>query len=768
MSWFGGSDPVAELDAKIEEASSETIPNGEMDIAVGLEITDIIRSKKVPPKNAMRCLKKRLTKVHQNPNLLLSTLRVIDLCVKNCGAHFLNEIDSKEFVDYLVDYIFKIHYDVKDYKVYSSDAKYKIGSTILKFVKEWNLVLKGSTQTKCLERSYELLVLQGYEFPEIDNLLMQSASNFADSRAPPDWIDGNECMICYNPFSVMSRKHHCRACGGVFCQTHSSKTIPLPALGILQPVRVCDDCYQIHKSKSGGSAKGDHRRLRLIQKSDTNATQESEEDEQLRKAIELSLQESQGPPSYAPPPTAPPAPEPVSKSADTPEEEMDDDMKAAIEASLREYKQEQAYRQPQAPAQSSYPAYDVSQQLQPQPSEPELEFYQSSLPFDPNAYAQPQQTQPQAQQSFHGNLPQISHTSTGASAPPAAPQNQPIHQAQMTPQATRSEDLTEEEEELINLYLQLINGVKNDRSKQINILHDQNLNDLHARVIRLKPKLNRSLRTSIEKYELFLEMNNKLSTITRLYDQFLEAKLNMAYNRHTISSPQYGQAQMYGMPTPSGPQLYNQYSGQQKPAESVHDARSELSSPDDLESPNSFIKRQGTGYPEPPNTYVKRQGTGYPDSSSYSPSTPYPYDVNSSQSNTIPQNQPQSPSAAPYRASMPSYPSQPDYETENPAPVTNATTDQNTGFYPTEPPLGESDEESTTSVASRYPPVAGGEFDDTNSQPNLAHEHASERYPTIAQMEKEDEEHTLPTLANPQAQAPPKRPKSEPEPLIEL
>ncbi|KAM9894612.1 hypothetical protein OXX79_008585, partial [Metschnikowia pulcherrima] len=51
MAWFG-TDPVAELDAKIEEATSESIPNGEMDMAVAMEITDVIRSKKVPPKQA--------------------------------------------------------------------------------------------------------------------------------------------------------------------------------------------------------------------------------------------------------------------------------------------------------------------------------------------------------------------------------------------------------------------------------------------------------------------------------------------------------------------------------------------------------------------------------------------------------------------------------------------------------------------------------------------------------------------------------------------
>ena len=67
-------------------------------------------------------------------------------------------------------------------------------------------------------------------------------------------------------------------------------------------------------------------------------------------------------------------------------------------------------------------------------------------------------------------------------------------------------------------------------------MYDTNLNELYGKVIKLRPKLNKSLRNSIEKYETFLEMNNKISTITRLYDQFLEQKLNMAYGNHNIFS----------------------------------------------------------------------------------------------------------------------------------------------------------------------------------------------------------------------------------------
>ena len=105
----------------------------------------------------------------------------------------------------------------------------------------------------------------------------------------------------------------------------------------------------------------------------------------------------------------------------------------------------------------------------------------------------------------------------------------------MEPNKT-SENLTPEEEDAINLYIRLMNGIKNDRVKQANIIYDKDLSELNAKVVKLKPKLNKSLRSAIESYGFFLQMSNKISTITRLYDLFLETKLNMAYNMHNISS----------------------------------------------------------------------------------------------------------------------------------------------------------------------------------------------------------------------------------------
>ena len=59
------------------------------------------------------------------------------------------------------------------------------------------------------------------------------------------WIADSEavsCMICDSQFSFLTRKHHCRCCGGVFCNECCKSKISLVFLESTEPVRVCNLC----------------------------------------------------------------------------------------------------------------------------------------------------------------------------------------------------------------------------------------------------------------------------------------------------------------------------------------------------------------------------------------------------------------------------------------------------------------------------------------------------------------------------------------------
>uniref|UniRef100_A0A3B5LYL4 Uncharacterized protein n=1 Tax=Xiphophorus couchianus TaxID=32473 RepID=A0A3B5LYL4_9TELE len=55
--------------------------------------------------------------------------------------------------------------------------------------------------------------------------------------------DATHCKLCEKEFSISRRKHHCRNCGEIFCNSCSDNELPLPASP--KPVRVCDTCHAL-------------------------------------------------------------------------------------------------------------------------------------------------------------------------------------------------------------------------------------------------------------------------------------------------------------------------------------------------------------------------------------------------------------------------------------------------------------------------------------------------------------------------------------------
>ncbi|XP_026080916.1 RUN and FYVE domain-containing protein 1-like isoform X1 [Carassius auratus] len=58
------------------------------------------------------------------------------------------------------------------------------------------------------------------------------------------WLKDDEatqCKQCQKEFSISRRKHHCRNCGDIYCNSCSSNELALPSYP--KPVRVCDVCH---------------------------------------------------------------------------------------------------------------------------------------------------------------------------------------------------------------------------------------------------------------------------------------------------------------------------------------------------------------------------------------------------------------------------------------------------------------------------------------------------------------------------------------------
>jgi ankyrin repeat protein len=61
----------------------------------------------------------------------------------------------------------------------------------------------------------------------------------------PEWLDGNACQNCGTSFGITTRKHHCRHCGRLLDSKCCSKQMPLIKFGLMKPVRVCNECWDI-------------------------------------------------------------------------------------------------------------------------------------------------------------------------------------------------------------------------------------------------------------------------------------------------------------------------------------------------------------------------------------------------------------------------------------------------------------------------------------------------------------------------------------------
>ncbi|CAH1995765.1 unnamed protein product [Acanthoscelides obtectus] len=275
------------FDKLLEKATSHLLMDP--DWVSTLQICDLIRQNDVQPRYALAALKKKLTST--NPHSAYYALLVVESMVKNCGPVVHEELTAKAFCDFLHD-------------LAKTTVHENVRTKLLELIQAWNFAFRKNPKHGALKDLMAAMKAEGYKFP----VLRESDAMFAADTAP-EWADGDVCHRCRVQFNIIQRKHHCRACGQVFCGQCTSRSTTLPKYGIEKEVRVCDSCFEqatkpstTKPSKADTELPPEYLKSSLAQQSQVllcsqeppkKSEEELREEEELQLALALSQSEAE-------------------------------------------------------------------------------------------------------------------------------------------------------------------------------------------------------------------------------------------------------------------------------------------------------------------------------------------------------------------------------------------------------------------------------------------------------------------------------------------